>query len=93
MWLWRGRDQILRKILLNDTSRALSCGDEDLQREAPHRERQKLENSLENSLVFTKGSQQEKVCNKQLDLRRMSLEMAQMSSSSDKLYVRMCQDD
>ena len=85
VWLWRGRDQILRKILLNDTSRALSCGDEDLQREAPYRERQKLENSL----VFTKGSQQEKVCNKQLALRHMSLEMAQMSSSSDKLYVRI----
>ena len=64
VWLWRGRDQILRKILLNDTSRALSCGDEDPQREAPYRERQKLENSL----VFTKGSQQEKVCNKQLAL-------------------------
>ena len=40
-------------LMQDDTSRALSCGDEGLQREAPYRERQKLENSL----VFTKESQ------------------------------------
>ena len=56
VWHIRGRDQMLRRILLKVVSNELNSGEEENQRAEPYRERQKLLRSL----VLTKELQEEK---------------------------------
>ena len=56
VWHIRGRDQILRRILLKVVSKELKSGEEENQRAEPYKEKQKLLRSL----ILTKELQEEK---------------------------------